>query len=116
MIMPNHAHFLILLQTEPDISQKSTENKPRQFGDATAGSLSTIIGTYKSMVTQKAKNAGLIPGPPLWQRNFYDHIVRNDEAFTNIKEYIRTNPAKWHDDQLHPNAPPNQFNRTWKNP
>ena len=70
-----------------------------------------IINAYKGAVTKTAMNAGLIPGPPLWHRNFYDRIVRDDRELANIQEYIRTNPARWMDDQLHPDSPPNSFNQ-----
>ena len=47
----------------------------------------------------------------LWQRNYWDRIVRDEIELENFRNYIRTNPARWDKDQLHPNAPPNQFNR-----
>ena len=110
VVMPNHVHALIWLQPlPPPIAPTGTQQ--RAFGNPVADSLSTLIGSYKSSVTQQAKRKRLLPGPVLWQRNFYDNIVRNAEALARIREYIRTNPARWHEDQLHPDAPPNPFNR-----
>ena len=51
------------------------------------------------------------PGLPFWQRNYWEHIIRNDASLRRIREYIENNPARWEQDQLHPDAPPNPFNR-----
>jgi|GEM_PF-755281 len=113
VVMPNHVHVLLWLKDDPEQSNAIATGKQRKFGDAVAGSLSTLIGGYKSSVTQTAKRQGLIPGPPLWQDNFYDHIIRSDQELERIRSYIRTNPVRWLADQLHPAAPSNHFNRTW---
>ena len=109
VVMPNHVHILFTILK----ALSSQPAKERKFGDAIAGSVSTYIGAYKSSVTQRAKNRGLIPHPPLWQGKFYDHIVRDDEDFQRQYDYIHANPARWLTDQLHPDAPPNKFNREW---
>lgn len=126
VIMPNHAHLLLWLKADPAYPDAVATGKARKFGDAVAGSLSTLLGSYKSSVTQKAINRRLLPSPPLWQDNFYDHIVRNNHAsarvvenslsLERIRSYILINPARWLEDQLHPDAPPNEFNRTWPRP
>ena len=92
VIMPNHGHVLLWVLGPPD---SGAPGKTRKFGDAIAGSLSSLIGAYKSGVTQQALNRGLIAATPLWQRNFYDHIVRGDAELERIREYIRQNPARW---------------------
>jgi len=113
VVMPNHVHVLLWILPSADATAANAPKKERQFGDAIAGSLSTLIGGYKSAVTQKAKLAGLVPGAQLWQRNFYDHIVRSEPALLRIRAYIHDNPARWHEDKLHPDHPPNEYNRTW---
>ena len=45
------------------------------------------------------------PGTPLWQRNYYEHIIRNSDAMNKIRNYIIDNPVSWEIDQLHPNNP-----------
>lgn len=113
VVMPNHVHVLLWLSQAGNEKGDSEPKPQRRFGDAIPGSLSSLIGGYKSGVTQKAIHTALFAGPPLWQRNFYDRIVRGEAELSRIREYIRTNPQRWQDDQLHPDAPPNQFNRTW---
>lgn len=62
------------------------------------GSLSTIIRSYKSAVT---KNARKIHADFKWQSNYHDHIIRNDESFHRIQQYIINNPNKWEQDKFH---------------
>ena len=52
-----------------------------------------------------------MPGAPFWQRNYWEHIIRNEASLNRIREYIENNPARWAEDQLHPDAPPNPFNQ-----
>jgi putative transposase len=114
VVMPNHVHVLLWLRRDAASVGQPGAGKERKFGDAIAGSLSTLIGVYKGAVTQKAKQEKLIPGPPLWQRNFYDRIVCHEQELQHIRHYIENNPARWIEDQFHPDAPPNQFNQTWR--
>lgn len=110
VVMPNHVHAIIWLQPL-DAPASDRETHARAFGDPIAGSLSVLVGAYKSSVTQQAKTRRILVTATPWQRNFYDNIVRNDEALARIREYVRTNPSRWLDDKLHPTAPPNRFNR-----
>lgn len=106
VIMPNHVHALIWVQA--DVSEGSTA---REYSKPVAGSISTLINAYKGAVTKMANNANLMSGSSLWQRSFYDRIVRSERELANVQEYIRTNPARWQKDQLHPDARPNSFNQ-----
>ena len=78
----------------------------------TRSSISTVVGGYKAAVTLHAHRVGLISAScSPWQGRFWDHIVRDDADMLRIRDYVRTNPARWLEDQLHPAAPPNRFNR-----
>ena len=59
----------------------------------------TIVRSYKAAVTLRI-NAGR--GVLVWQRNFYEHIIRNDEFLDHIRRYIIDNPARWGDDDENP--------------
>ena len=65
-------------------------------------SLSSFVAGFKAAVTSRAGNELNMTG--IWQRNYYDHIIRNDQDFMNIWEYIDTNPQRWQEDQLHPSV------------
>jgi putative transposase len=113
VVMPNHGHAVLWLHIDPDQPPSAAPVKARRFGDAIAGSLSTLVNSYKSSVTQQAQHRGLLLDGSFWQSNFHDHIVRGDQELQRIRDYIQSNPARWLEDQLHPKAPINQFNRTW---
>ena len=116
VVMPNHIHVLLWLRYVAETVEQTTPEKERRFSDAIAGSVSTLVGAYKSSVTHKAKRAELIPDGSLWQRSFHDHVVRNKSDLDRIRSYIHNNPARWLEDQLHPDASPNEFNRRWHTP
>jgi REP element-mobilizing transposase RayT len=62
---------------------------------ALKNSLATVIGAFKSTVTRRLKRMGMTGR--VWQRNYYEHIIRNDHHLWAIRRYIITNPARWHD-------------------
>jgi REP element-mobilizing transposase RayT len=69
---------------------------------------------FHAEVTRQAQQHGLLPkGATLWQRNFWDRIVRDERELATVRAYIESNPARWLEDQLHPQAGRNKFNRTW---
>jgi REP element-mobilizing transposase RayT len=68
-------------------------NSPRRSPSQTIGA---IIRGYKSSVTKQLNNLGLSnKNEPLWQRNYYEHIIRDEEDYQRITQYIKNNPAKW---------------------
>ena len=73
--------------------------------------LGNMIGAFKSITTHQYIQGVRQKGWPsfdgrLWQRNYWEHIIRNDESLNKIRQYIQTNPVSWVEDKLHPNAPP----------
>lgn len=79
-------------------------DEPRggKFGKPIAGSLSTIIGSYKSAVTQRINSTENTPGGILWQRGFYEHILRDENELHRIRGYILANPQNWETDEENP--------------
>jgi putative transposase len=69
-----------------------------QFGKPISGSIPTIIRAYKSAVTARINELRGTPGAPVWQRNYYEHIIRDMDELSRIREYIRNNPAAWETD------------------
>ncbi|MBK9628857.1 MAG: hypothetical protein IPO56_14485 [Flavobacteriales bacterium] len=65
------------------------------------GSLGRIVRAYKSAVTRMAYRDGLLPhGTPVWQRNYWDRVIRDDAEHERIAKYIRDNPANWKGDRF----------------
>ena len=54
----------------------------------------------KSAATKRINEFRQTPGAKLWQRNYYDHIIRNEKSYLEISEYIINNPLKWHEDRF----------------
>lgn len=106
-VMPNHFHALLWII----VSGQPVES--REFAQPQAGSLGTIVGAFKSAVTHRINGLRHVKGVSVWQRSFYDQIIRNERHLTAVRQYILNNPANWEADTLHPDAPPNQFNKHW---
>lgn len=79
--------------------------------NAPSGSLGAIIGNYKSTTTRRINKMRQTPGDHVWQRNYWEHIIRTPESHVRIEDYILNNPARWEADELHPDAPANRFNQ-----
>ena len=66
-----------------------------------SGALGQIVASYKSAVTRIAYRNGLLPhGTPVWQRNYWDRIIRDDGEYERIAKYIRDNPRNWKGDRF----------------
>jgi len=76
------------------------KNAPSQWPIGTKpGSLSAIIQNFKSITTRKINNIRHAQGTHLWQRNYWEHIIRDENELNRIRHYIINNPRKWHDDR-----------------
>jgi putative transposase len=113
IVMPNHVHALIGLMPEDDgvaplhaTAQLDTKARRYRRGPGitppsppAAGSLGTVVRSYKSAVTRLIRRAGF---EFAWQPRFHDHVVRNERALHRVHDYIVDNPARWRDDRFHP--------------
>ncbi|WP_354636227.1 transposase [Planktothricoides raciborskii] len=119
VIMPNHFHGIVIInQTNNNYNHVHTndvgangrsplqeiQSSPQQIS-MTPKSLSSLIAGFKSATTKKINIIRNTPKTPVWQRNYYDHIIRNDESLERIREYVQNNHLSWENDQLHPNNP-----------
>lgn len=82
VIMPNHIHMIIELRQTINGSMWSSPPTIPQ-----------IISTLKCLITKKI-------GFSIFQRNYYEHIVRNEKEYLKIQEYIKNNPLNWEEDEL----------------
>jgi putative transposase len=98
VVMPNHIHGIIWIVG----AQRRCAPTQEQFGQPVAGSLPTIIRSYKSAVTYKINKISGKRRTPFWQRNYYEHIIRTDQELAAIREYIKNNPMKWDLDRENP--------------
>jgi len=110
VIMPNHVHGIVWIRDTGDDPAAGTHNAgahSRAPLHRPPRSLGSFIAGYKSAATRRINCLRDTPGAPVWQRNYYERIIRNDTAMGRIREYIRHNPARWAEDRLHPVAPCN---------
>ncbi len=111
VIMPNHIHFIvILIDATVGAGRVGAGLRPAPTGDKQHG-LPEIVRAIKSFSARRINELRDATGSSFWQRNYYEHIIRNERALNAIREYIHNNPANWLQDQLHPAAPPNPFNQ-----
>ncbi len=115
VVMPNHVHGIIVIDKPVDATQSMLETTPvetrhclvsttthspgqQRFQNQGKNTLSSIVGSYKSVVTKHARqfNANFA-----WQPKFYDHIIRDEQSFQTICEYIINNPHNWDRDDLY---------------
>jgi len=82
-----------------DVSRPN-ENQAATFGKPVKGSLSIIIGAYKSIVTRTVRQA-IDPHLTIWQGRFHDHIIRSEVSLNRIRHYTLNNPALWHEDRFY---------------
>ena len=82
VIMPNHIHLLLQINTDSD------------GRSMIAPTISTVVRLLKGTVSKQA-------GFSVWQKGFYDHVIRNDKDYQDIWNYIEGNPAKWAEDKLY---------------
>ena len=103
IIMPNHVHGIILLEGDSSKSIVGTRHavslpKGETFGKPIAGSLSTIIRSFKSEVSRQVNLTERTHVAKLWQGRFYEHIIRNEREHQAIFDYIQANAQNWLED------------------
>lgn len=103
VIMPNHMHGIVSIRDEGR-GKACLAPTTGTFGRPVAGSLPTIIGAFKSASTKRINEMRGTPGAPLWQRNYFEHVIRNEAELNQVREYIVANPARWAEDSNNPNC------------
>jgi putative transposase len=66
-----------------------------QFGKPTSNTIPTIVRGFKSAVTKRINILRNAPANPVWQRNYYEQIIRDDISYYRISQYIKNNPVTW---------------------
>lgn len=108
VIMPNHLHGIIIIGTgeshpplwdTPDNSNFANKGECDSPLRSPSNTIGAIVRGYKSAVTKQINL--LFPGRIVWQRNYYEHIIRNEQAYQTISEYIINNPSKWQEDKFY---------------
>ena len=119
VVMPNHFHAIVHIVGENDLGslvggdlQVARTDKSNQAGDMDeskmvvslprgpkSNSIGAIIAGFKSAATFRINVLRSTPGLPVWQRNYYEHIIQTEKEYLAIDAYIESNPANWLADQ-----------------
>ena len=97
VIMPNHLHGIIIIR-EGDSRIAPTKKIQRRKP------LSRLIGAFKTVSTKQINIIRNTPRRKLWQRNYYEHIIRSEEELNHIRQYIAENPLSWGTDKENPDV------------
>jgi REP element-mobilizing transposase RayT len=100
-VMPNHFHAIIVIRTETvgaiHVLPLQTKGLARR-----RMLLPKIIGRFKMTSAKRINEVRGTPSVPVWQRNYYEHVIRDDKSFGRIQEYIQTNVLRWEVDKENP--------------
>jgi putative transposase len=111
VVMPNHIHGILVIKTRRGMALPCPQNETdvplmgtaapcpyNRCGRPRSGSLGAIIGQFKSAASKRINTMRQTPGFSLWQRNYYERIIRNENELLAIRQYIRDNPFNWDHD------------------
>lgn len=108
VVMPNHVHGIVVLLDEADIraDQANTSGSPIGAGSKTAPTkharrhgLPEVVRAFKTYSARAVNEARETPGAPVWQRSYYERVIRDEAELERAREYICLNPLKWHLDE-----------------
>lgn len=93
IVMPNHFHGLLFLNEKRDLEEEAASVQ--------SGSLGAMVRAFKSSTTLRFRHLCGDDEGQLWQRSYYEHVVRGARDFDLIRFYILNNPSQWETDKLH---------------
>ena len=99
VVMPNHVHGIICI-----LEASLADDASVQRHGAAAGSLTAIVGNFKTVSARRINQLRNTPGAAVWQRNYYEHIIRTPRELDAVRKYIVDNPLKWSLDHENPTA------------
>lgn len=103
VIMPNHIHGIVTIKPRARHAVPLPQHF-RGFGNPASGSMATIARSYKSESTRQVRILFSNPSFQLWQRGFYETVLRTGDHYAKAARYISENPLKWTLDRENPNA------------
>ena len=111
VVMPNHVHGIIVINNPVGaqfIAPESANPAPGHRGALNQGAMNraptvgAIVRAFKARCTHAINQSRNAPGVPVWQRNYYERVIRDDRELAGIRQYIAENPVRWEEDINHP--------------
>lgn len=103
VVMPNHLHGIIHIADDRRGGSRTASTRD-SHDTIKQKSLGSLIGAFKTVSTKKINQMRNTPGGTVWQRNYYEHIIRSEHSLNEIRNYIVNNPATWRSDKLFPDS------------
>ena len=104
VIMPNHFHGIVIINA---LAESTPNDAGQRVAARATPTLGTIVGSFKSKSINDTiahiKENRLDMIGKIWQRNYFEEIIRNERNLEDVREYIRNNPYKWEEDEENPN-------------
>jgi putative transposase len=103
VVMPNHFHGILFVVKDEFSSEDKSGGRPPDspvLKGPEKGSLGAIIALFKQAVTRRV-NQTRLERTYIWQRNYHEHIIRNDADLQRLQEYTLNNPLRWHEDRFY---------------
>jgi REP element-mobilizing transposase RayT len=101
VIMPNHLHGIVFINRTEDWYCSRGDRPVALTAGLQPRSIGAMVAGFKSAATKRVNKLRKTPGAKLWQRNYWEHIIRSEPELNGLREYIRNNPAKWEMDRLY---------------
>lgn len=107
VVMPNHFHGIVMIDVGAHGVRLLNANEHDNRAHVRAPlrppkSLGAFIAGFKSAATKRINALRRTAGHPVWQRNYYEHVIRDDRDLAAIRDYIAGNPARWLEDEYRP--------------
>ena len=116
VVMPNHVHGIVwILDTESAVGAQHAAPLRGDIPTVRPGSLGAIVRSFKSAAAKRINQIRGTLGAPVWQRNYYERVVRSEDELDRIREYVGLNPLKWQFDRENPyRTPSRDYDTQWK--
>jgi putative transposase len=101
-VMPNHVYGLIHIHRR--VTADEPQYKPAQFAKPRTASIAWIVRSFKARVTREARQILKLPELTVWQRNYFERVVRTGQEHEDVYRYICENPKNWNQDEENPYA------------
>lgn len=108
VVMPNHIHGVVVIDRSAGMAHTGTSHvgarhasplPPPESPGSKPPTSGAIVGSFKSACTKRINGSRDLPSMPVWQRNYYERIIRDEAGMDAVRAYIKTNPARWRDDR-----------------
>ena len=101
VIMPNHIHGIIVITGDAATVGAGFKPAPTITATPTKHGLPEIVRALKTFSARKINELRNLQGEKLWQRNYWEHIIRNEQSYQRIANYIINNPQNWNNDEFY---------------